>query len=196
MDLAVRITLGTEAVRAIVGRWLPHVEKVIGFIHSENANRIHCHLLVIGCRVTTQRLKQLSQREERGNTFWSFKKADGDLDRYITYMGKGVMENLILDYNGHHGTGHGDSKYPPEKIRELVGKWQTPPPVVRPSLSKYLQFEEIVRTLPENMREMRADIVGHANNYVFKQWQMFNQQANNEVANYVKTYCFKYKIRV
>lgn len=197
MDLAVRITLGMDAVRLIVNRWAPHIELAIGFQHSENANRIHCHLLLIGCRVSTQRLKQLAQREERGNAFWSFKKADGDLDRYITYMGKGNMDNHIIHYLGHHGPrGHENARYTEERITQLVGQWSKPAPAVRPALAKYLEFECIVKGLPEEMREMRRDIRAHATNYVFKQWGMFNQQANNEIANYTATYCYKNKIRV
>lgn len=197
MDLAVRITLDKDAVREIVKQWLPHIELAIGFEHSEQANRIHCHLLLIGCRVGTQRLKQLSQREERGNTFWSFKKADGNLDRYITYMGKGSMDNMVIHYLGKHGAErHSESRYPTERLMELVNQWSKPAQPVRPALAKYLEFEAIVNGLPKEMREYKTDIKGYAISHVFKQWGMFNQQANNEISNYTATYCYKYKILV
>jgi len=193
MRLAIRITLPYEQVSKICERWVGHADQVIAFQHSESANRIHCHLLVIGCRVTTQRLKQLSGRKERGNGFWSFKTCNDDTDKYITYMGKGQLEKT---YMSNWCADKQYEKYTHQRIIELVDQWQEPVQAVRPALSRYRKFEEFMDGLLLETRDTKEKVSGYATHYVFQQWDMFNQQVNNEIANYVKTYCFKRGIRV
>jgi len=188
--LAVRITLGFDQVSQIVERWIDHVDQIITFQHDE-ANRIHCHLLLLNCRVTTQRLKQLSLRTERGQGFWSFKACDNDLQRYITYMGKGSPDNLCGSRVGRY------EHYLYREVIEFISRWVAPKgPPLRPALQKYQEFEAIVRAMPEEERRLIEQIRGYATSHVFNRWGMFTQQANNEISNYWRTYCFKYHLRV
>lgn len=145
-------------------------------------------MLVINPKVTTQRLKQLSRRAERGNQFWSFKKTDKNLDRYLTYMGKGNEENFCVS----RVSSPDKERYAYPRIIQLINAWVSPTVGVRPALKKYLEFENYVKELPIGLRIDEEAIKRLATRYVFNQWGMFNQQANNEISNYVRTYKFKY----
>lgn len=140
MSLAVRISLDEVQVRAICERWTPYCEQIIAYEHPSGVPaRTHCHLLLIGCSVTTARLKQLANRIERGNAFWNFKTADTNVAetyKYVTYMSKGIYEPFWIGSEMH-------VEY--KEFEKLKGQWIEPvkPPAKLTMLQRYQEFENL-----------------------------------------------------
>ena len=190
MNLAVRITLPYFGeVDCIADRWVNHCDQVIVYEHP--GTRLHCHLLLINCTVTTQRLKQLSRRSERGNTFWNFKACDSDLGKYITYMSKGQFdpERCREDEDPK-------PKYTWKQCEALKKLWVEPAPKApkkQTTYERYMAFEADVRAKPIEQRCDDTWIRLWARSNLFEHHKMITQQYKNDMANFVETYCFKYK---
>jgi len=186
---AVRITLPYNQVHPIVEAWNPHCHQIIAYEHD--ASRVHTHLLVIGCDVTTARLKQLANREEKGNAFWNFKAiTDGPFDKYITYMSKGHIDPSYNSSEVH---------YCDKDLQRLKGLWVDTPktaPHKLTALERYLDFEELVQKMPMEQRCDKTWIKLHARSYLFTHHGWMNQQYRNELLSYVETYAFKYKLNI
>jgi len=196
MSWAVRITLNGIAVADVIQRWSGHIEQVIVYEHeSPPAARTHCHLLLINCKVGTQRLKQLSGREERGNTFWNFKSIRSpilghpetwsDTDKYITYMSKGIYDPIYIGQQAY---------YDWAMCAAQKQKWVAPAPIAPKltMLQRYLEFESLVRKMPIDQRNDETWLRLHARAYLFPQYQMVTQQYKNDMSNFVETYKIKY----
>lgn len=183
---AVRITLPYVSMVGICTAWKDHCEQVIAYEHE--GTRTHCHLLLINCKVTTQRLKQLSGREERGNTFWNFKTADDKWDKYITYMSKGKYEPFFMS-NEHH--------YSWKDTDRLKRLWVPPEeaPVVRLKAGEaYKEFEKLVSLMPLEQRNDRTWIKVHAMNYLNARHTWHSPQFENELRGFVNTFNFRYRL--
>lgn len=112
--VAVRIFASYADLQRLASSWALQSEKVAVYEHiGEKTAKVHCHFALLGCRVTTERLKQLARELGHtfsGNTGWSFKTWDGDTE-YITYMTKGRFEPKYF-------TG-----YSKEELDVLKAKW-------------------------------------------------------------------------
>jgi len=191
MALAIRITLPKESVTQILGLWLPQCDQIIAYEHTES-ERVHCHILMIRPHVTTQRLKQISLREERGNTFWSFKQGTGDVSRYVTYMSKGKIQPFFHRVNiGEHDP---ESCLTEEDIEAYRLQWVEPATKTPKQLQEYIDFEKWMKDYPISERDTKDKIKHYTRVYCFRKHQMFHQQCNNQIANYTATYCYKYHI--
>lgn len=199
MSWAVRITLEEYALADVLQRWKGYCDQIIAYQHlAPPASRAHAHLLLINCTVTTQRLKQKSGREERGNTFWNFKSIQSplegtpatwsDCNKYITYMSKGIYEPSFVYTNKEWYTWN--------EMQCLKEKWVTPVPIAPKltTLQRYLEFEKLVRLMPIDQRNDETWLRLHARQYLFPHYQMVNQQYKNDLSNFVETYKFKYKL--
>lgn len=186
---AVRITLPYAQVHPIVEAWNPHVHQIIAYEHD--ASRVHTHLLLLGCRVSTARLKQLANREEKGNTFWNFKTiTEAPFDKYITYMSKGHIDPSYNSSEVH---------YDDKDLQRLKGLWVDPPkpaPRTLTARERYQDFEGLIQKMPPDQRSDRTWIKLHARNYLFAHHGWMNQQYRNEMVSYVETYAFKYHLIV
>jgi len=193
MALAIRITLPKESVSQILVSWLQHCDQIIAYEHNE-ANRVHCHVYMVRPAVTTQRLKQISLREERGNQFWSFKTCTGDCTRYITYMSKGKLQPFFHRVNiGEHDP---ESCYTEDEVEAYRLRWVEPPATKVPKqLTEYLEFETYIDAFPPMERATRDAIRYYARQHCFRKYQMLHQQCKNQIINYTDTYCFKRHIR-
>lgn len=185
---AVRITLPCEQVQVIGEAWAAYCDQVIAYEHQ--GTRVHCHLFLLNCNVTTARLKQLANRQERGNTFWNFKTLPllkADWDKYITYMSKGVYDPFML-YAG------ADIIYKEGDIQILKEQWVAPtvPAPKLTMLQRYMEFEKLVKLMPFDQRDDETWIRLHARAYLFPQYQMVTQQYKNDLSNFVETYKIKY----
>jgi len=198
MSWAVRITLDENDLSDVIQKWTSHCAQIIAYEHvAPPAARTHCHLLLIRCRVTSQRLKQISGREERGNHFWNFKSIMSptamhpeswkDTDKYITYMSKGIYEPIHIGSCNYYDWG---------ALQGLKEKWVAPVPIApkMTTLQRYLEFEQLVRKMPIDQRNEETWIKLHARHYLFPQYQMVTQQYKNDLSNFVETYKFKYKL--
>jgi len=188
MALAIRITLPKESVSQILRSWLQHCDQIIAYEHNE-ANRVHCHVYMVRPTVTTQRLKQLSSREERGNQFWSFKTCTGDCTRYITYMSKGKLQPIF--HNVNIGQYDPESCLTEDEVEQLRLQWVEPAAKVPKQVSEYLEFETYVDRFSVEERSTKDAIKHWARLHCFRKHQMFHQQCNNQIINYTVTYCYK-----
>jgi len=179
---AVRISRTAEELYDVMLRWKDYCDEIVMYEHNENANRIHCHIYLGGCDITTKRLKQVSGLPNQGNTLWSFKQATEDISIYITYMSKGKYDPYYL-----HGYEFKDC----ERLRQL---WREPPVKVSKSLKEYMEFKEATRELPLEHRMHKEDIERIATRWVFNRDKMFNMVNQNHIKNYTASYCFEYKI--
>jgi len=94
---AVRITYGKEVVKHIIAVWATQCEKILAFEHTD-AQKIHCHLLVIGSRVCKKQLRNIAKNcgvDLKGNANMAFKSYDAN-ETYITYMSKGKFSPFYL----------------------------------------------------------------------------------------------------
>lgn len=185
-NYAVRISLDLRHVVPIVDYWAPHAQQIIAYEHNET-ERLHCHLLLLGVRVTTQRLKQLARRQERGNAFWNFKSCEADTEKYITYMSKGVHDPFCNTT---------EAIYDWRDLQRLKQEWQAPAPI-QPKLTARERFERFVTQVRERPVDQRSDrtwIRLHATNYLMEHHGWITQQFRNELRNYEDTYAYRYKI--
>jgi len=198
MSWAVRITLNAVELAQTIQNWNAHCTQIIAYEHpSPPAARTHCHLLLINCRVTPQRLKQLSGRDERGNHFWNFKRIQtpvrgdpltwADTDKYITYMTKGRYDPQYV------GTQH---YYEWNMLEERKLQWVEPPIIQRKltTLERYNEFKKHIREMPLEHRADRDLIRVHARAILWAHHKMINQQYRNDMANFVDSYCFEFRL--
>jgi len=191
MALAIRITLPKESVNNICTIWIRHCDQIIAYEHNE-ANRVHCHILMINPHVTTQRLKQLSLREERGNTFWSFKTGTGDIGRYITYMSKGKLQPCYLRTNDAIPDEAFEKTFTDQQIYEFKEQWTQPLPQVPKQYKEYVEFEVWIKAnVAPDQRANKENVKYYAKDFCFRKHMMFHQQCNNQIANYTATYCHR-----
>jgi len=194
MALAIRITLPKETVNNILAIWIRHCDQIIAYEHNES-NRVHCHILMWRPHCTTQRLKQLSLREERGNTFWSFKQGTGDIGRYITYMSKGKLEPCYRRINDSISDEAFDATFTDEHIFTLKQQWVEPTTKTPKQLQEYIDFEKWLDDFGPAERSTKDAVKHYARLYCFRKHGMFHQQCNNQINNYATTYCYKRQIR-
>jgi len=189
---AVRISLGQENVHSILSKWEPHCSQIIAYEHVDG-NRTHCHMLVWGCDVTSERLKQISGRTERGNTFWNFKTMDPDdlegHETYITYMSKGQYDPF---YNSSEWS------WSWKDLEKLKANWKEPVKPVKKldSNQRYQEFEDIVRAMPPEQRSDKTWIKLHARTHLLKFHTWMKPQYYNDLKGYVETYAHKYHLQV
>lgn len=105
MDLAVRVTRPYEEVK----EWLDNIKstKLIVYQHDGDTevSRTHIHMMIVGSELKPDALKA-RYKKLYGNIDakdWSFKAADENQGRYLTYMSKGELtpkltKNYDTDY--------------------------------------------------------------------------------------------------
>lgn len=121
MNYAVRITRPYDALQEVVVKFVNACKNVVVYEHEEDAKvaRTHCHLLLVGCPVSTDTLKNWIKKRlgDVNKSDWSFKAAPLELQEnlgFITYASKGKHEpkfnNLVS----------------PDCLAELTAKWVDP----------------------------------------------------------------------
>lgn len=122
MNYAVRITREYEAFNTMSAVKLVNAcDKLVIVEHpaDEQVKRTHCHLLLVGCKVSTDTLKNWFKKVfgivEKSD--WSFKSADTNaegLTSYMTYCLKGKYHPKF------------NNLYEPDVIEELKRRWVDP----------------------------------------------------------------------
>lgn len=93
MDLAIRVSRKYDDVID----WVEAIDcdKIIVFQHDadEEVKRDHIHMLVLGSKCKPDALKTRFKKAYGAieKTDWSFKTADAEYEKYITYMTKGIL---------------------------------------------------------------------------------------------------------
>ena len=91
-DYVVRITRTYDELRDVIAKIGTKCQKIVAYEHT--GSRVHCHLLLVECKVSTDTLKNYV-KEKLGvvdKSDWSFKKCTEFYDKYITYMSKGTLQ--------------------------------------------------------------------------------------------------------
>lgn len=94
MDIAFRITNPYIELVSFITKLEEVSNKLI--VYEHDASRTHIHGLVLGCKITTDTMKNWIKKCLNVKTYvktdWSFKTADDGYDKYITYMSKGKFD--------------------------------------------------------------------------------------------------------
>lgn len=142
----VRVRMTQEYISVAIEKIAMVTEQVIAYEHSEKAENIHCHLMLIGCQVSTDTLKNYIKQSgpvppRAGNKFWSFKTCTSDLDTPITYMSKGKLDPFYI------------KGFTPERIAELKDKW-----VTKTNLTQ-TKLQYIVKETPLEAKKRKNDLI-------------------------------------
>jgi len=141
----------TEAITMIAEKCV----KVLVYEHNEETSRIHIHMYLVGCQVSTDTLKNYFKRSgfKGGNKDWSFKLSRDD--GCITYMTKGIYDPSFV------------KGYSDEELAEYKARWEHRNPVIKGKVQSKLTFvvketqaqskkrkndllEEMIKLLPEH----------------------------------------------
>nr|WPR18776.1 MAG: hypothetical protein [Chemarfal virus 221] len=94
-NYAIRISRSASVLSKVFEKMKTTGEMFVAYEHPEEGN-VHCHMLLMGCSVSTDTLKNYIKKEI-GNverTEWSFKSgADKD---FISYMSKGKYDTVYV----------------------------------------------------------------------------------------------------
>lgn len=99
-DYAVRLSRTFEELREFFDRLEANNIKYIVYEHTADTDvaRTHIHALLLSVAHSTDTLKNWVKKAldvtDYPKTDWSFKLANADYDRYVTYMSKGELEPL------------------------------------------------------------------------------------------------------
>lgn len=140
MNYAIRITETYEAIAEMWSKLAGQCDKLAVYEHT--AGRVHCHALVVGCTVSTDTMKNWVKKALHVTAYpktnWSFKGAESEYDRYITYMSKGQLHPRFI-----HG-------FDGDTIDVLRQQWVEPlPRARRGELTQY-------KLKTENPKEAKA----------------------------------------
>lgn len=97
----VRLTFPYSEIQAVIEQFGEVSEGIVAYEHKadKEVSRTHVHLLLVGCKMSTDTLKNYVRRKigsvDRND--WSFEKAEDTVEgyeKYITYMSKGNLDCL------------------------------------------------------------------------------------------------------
>ena len=148
MSIFIRITRAYEQVKQWVDKVADNSVSIIVYEHTgEKTKKVHIHMLVEGCKVSTETLKRwlsTGPMDQYVRSDWSFKeKYDSKpVDRgCITYMAKGHLEPVFA------------RNIDQQVIYELKNKWVEYKKDDKPDTNKATQFEmllEMVNCVKDN----------------------------------------------
>lgn len=139
----------SEVIQTALDKISSQVASMIAYEHAERADNIHIHMMLIGCEVSTDTLKNYIRScgmvpPRAGNKFWSFKTCDTDLQTPVTYMSKGKLEPFFV------------KGFTQEEIDTCKDRW-----VERtPETSKYQpRLQYVVRESPSEAKKRKNDLL-------------------------------------
>lgn len=142
----VRVRMTAHDMRYAFDKFSNVCENLVAYEHSDNAENIHCHLMLINCQVSTDSLKNYIRScgnvpPRAGNKFWSFKTCSDDLDTPIVYMSKGKYDPC---YN---------KSFSPEYLEEQKCKW-----ITKPTLTQ-TKIQYVVKENPAQAKKRKNDLI-------------------------------------
>lgn len=138
----------SDLIKSACDKMMNVCESLIAYEHSEKADNIHVHLLLLKCQVSTDTLKNYIKSSgpvppRAGNKFWSFKTCDNDLKTPITYMSKGKLDPFIV------------KGFTQEEINDCKDRW-----VARaPETSRQGQIQFVVKETPAEAKKRKNDLI-------------------------------------
>lgn len=159
MNYAIRFTESYETIKTTVSDWSLKSEKVLCYQHTgSKTEKVHCHLLLVGCSITPDQLKNLGKSHGlsgKGNGYWSFKTSfkdkstgakfpitDETIPKYICYMSKGIYDPLF------------NKGYEPDFLVDCKSKWKAPSVQYGTDVIMYKEFEDYYWDTSSNERQV------------------------------------------
>lgn len=139
---AIRITRSYDEIKDWVNAL--EADKMIVYEHSADhaVTRTHIHMLLVNSKLKPDAMK--ARYKKLYNTIdkadWSFKSADADYEKYITYMSKGKLQPLV-----NKGI---------ENVDDLMSQWKDP----RTQNLKLIQGR-LVRDVNKTPKKTRRELV-------------------------------------
>jgi len=112
-----RISRAYEDIKDVIEDWEKVSAKLLVYQHDadEEVNRTHCHMLIQECELGIEGLKKrVKSKGFMGNKDWSFTTPDENIEKYIIYMTKGILDPV---YN---------KGYDPAYLEKCKKKWVEP----------------------------------------------------------------------
>lgn len=151
-DLAIRLTFCYTEVQEIIEQFSNNSEGCVVYEHEKDdeVSRTHVHMYLHKCKVSTDTLKNYIRRKKGQveKTDWSFKTAESDPTKYITYMSKGVLTPVYF-----HG-------YLEAYIDECKRRW-VDPTVSKVKLSNGKLVKEIDDSSNISKRQLVEEMVAN-----------------------------------
>lgn len=125
---AIRLTFCYTEVQEVIEQFGNASEGIVVYEHEkdEEVSNTHIHMLLNKCTVSTDTLKNYVRRKKGvvDKTLWSFKTADSDVDKYVTYMSKGVLSPVyVKGYDAEYIASRKQAWTAPQtKVKLLNGK--------------------------------------------------------------------------
>lgn len=195
-NFAIRIHAPSEQIKKSLGLWSSVCEKILAYEH-DSQNRVHTHLLVLGCQRTSENLKDMCRSvglSLKGNGEWSFKNGYTDkaskkkveltehtMDRYVVYMSKGK-------YDPYYNKG-----FDPEYVNRMRAEWVAPDPNKSRDSVIYDDFAKVM-----GVQELTWDQVARmARNYsINRHGKIVSAVALKEAKMLALTYCYRWEITI
>lgn len=157
MDYFVRVRMTSDNILpAIESKIANACERVVAYEHSEKADNIHCHMMLVGCKVSTDTLKNYIRSvgmvpPRAGNKFWSFKDCTNDLDTPVTYMSKGKLMPFYV------------KGFTQDYLDTCKDRWEER----SPKTSQYqARLQYIVRETPSQAKKRKNDLIAEIINII------------------------------
>ena len=221
MNYAIRFTEPYQTLATTVSDWALKSDKVLCYEHTgSKTDKVHCHLLLFGCDVSTDQLKNLAKAHGlagKGNAYWSFKTSYKDkssgakfpiteetVKKYVCYMSKGVFDPK---YN---------KGYTSDDLKECKGAWRPPAVQYGTDYTMYKDFEDYYWSTTTNEREIYWEHCGkderaadafynkvldtkevrkkHIVQFVMSRRKVWNRAAGWDINMLTNTYNFYHKI--
>lgn len=195
-NFAVRIHASSELVKKSLALWASVCDKILAYEHNE-ANRVHTHLLVLGCVRTAENLKDLCRSvglSLKGNSEWSFKSGYIDkvskkkveltehtMDKYVVYMSKGKHDPY---YNKGFEVAY---------VNARRAEWVAPDPTKSKDSYIYDEFAKVM-----GVQDLTWDqVVRQSRAYAIRRHGMIvSAVALKEAKMLALTYCYRWEIDI
>lgn len=141
---AIRITRSYDVLGTVIERMAGKCKALLAYEHT-HSKRVHCHLLLVGCEVSTDTLKNYIKAKLGvvDKEDWSFKTCASDYDKYITYMSKGnINPSYIKGYENAFLEQKKNEWVSPQNTVKIVSKKKS-------QLTKFEIVQLIVDKLPK-----------------------------------------------
>lgn len=197
-NFAIRISLPYSQLTQVFVAWKQYSSHtIVAYEHPDDAaERVHTHWLILDCKVSSARLKQVAKAHIvsnlEGNALWSFKSCSNlraEIYKYIVYCTKGKYEPqnvYTIDSDFFKWISNAPSMWSNTKSTETISK----------SYEAYLEWEKKFKALLQ-LAGTTADKVmlqRHATAHIMQKHGWLSQHANNLISGYVRTYCLKNNI--
>lgn len=176
-NYAVRLRLPYESLRQVISDWALRSNQVVVYEHPEEGN-VHCHALLVGVYDTTNTLRNDLKKHNvplKGAGQLSFKTAEDEYQRYITYMSKGK-------YDPKYNKGFSD-----EEFLNLKTAWVEH---AKGKPKEWDLYKRLVSNLSEEEKYNLNSVKMTAILICEQEYGRWSRKMRNDVSDLIDTYCW------